>query len=136
MCMGPSWYLANDMQMHTFAPILLIPLFAWPLTGYLVGGALMAVAIATNYIGFFNKLVFKILNFLTCTDRDKIFQSFLFIILFYSNINSIVGMPYSKNLYEAPWVRCTPYVIGIFVGYFLHRMRNKKLPIRWASLIF
>uniref|UniRef100_A0A914RG91 Uncharacterized protein n=1 Tax=Parascaris equorum TaxID=6256 RepID=A0A914RG91_PAREQ len=40
---------------------------------------------------------------------------------------------YMMFLYAAPWVRCTPYIMGILTGYFLHKTKGKKLTIHPAS---
>ncbi|CAH1786287.1 unnamed protein product [Owenia fusiformis] len=41
MCMGWSWYLANDMQFHWISPILIIAFFKSAIAGYIVTGAML-----------------------------------------------------------------------------------------------
>ncbi|VDM42610.1 unnamed protein product [Toxocara canis] len=40
---------------------------------------------------------------------------------------------FEQFLYFAPWIRCTPYVIGILTGYFLFKTKDKKLWMTWVS---
>lgn len=38
-------------------------------------------------------------------------------------------MPYMSNYYFKPWTRAPPYLIGIWTGWFLHRVKHSKLHI-------
>ena len=55
-------------------------------------------------------------------------------------------MGYGKNgtsVYEAPWDRFQPYLVGLMLGYILHKTRGKKIEINprlnllcWQENIF
>ncbi|VDM26975.1 unnamed protein product [Toxocara canis] len=53
LCMGHSWYLALDMQIYIFAPLLLIPLFYSPIAGGVSAFLIFAMSTAANYATFF-----------------------------------------------------------------------------------
>ncbi len=44
-----------------------------------------------------------------------------------------VDVLYWRYLYGASWIRCTPYVIGVFTGFFLHKMKGKSIKMNWVS---
>ncbi|GFY77750.1 nose resistant to fluoxetine protein 6 [Trichonephila inaurata madagascariensis] len=49
LCMGWSWYLANDMQFFVISPFLLIPLWRWPKIGYLLIGVFFYIIFGSNF---------------------------------------------------------------------------------------
>ncbi|KAK6038088.1 hypothetical protein COOONC_24407 [Cooperia oncophora] len=40
-----------------------------------------------------------------------------------------------NEFYEAPWVRCTPYLIGLGVGYLVARIGRKKPRLHWVIVV-
>ncbi|CAJ0921547.1 unnamed protein product, partial [Mesorhabditis belari] len=109
-CYGISWYLAADMQMYVFSPILLIALGMNVHLGLSVAGVILFLStsgnIATIYkfrypptIAVFDKPDPKMTN--------------------YDN--------YGFLIYQSAWIRCQIYVIGILVGYFLQMKKSIKI---------
>lgn len=47
-CFGPGWYLASDMQMYIFTPILLIPLAFNKFLGVGIAALVFVASIAAN----------------------------------------------------------------------------------------
>uniref|UniRef100_A0A915A9M1 Acyltransferase 3 domain-containing protein n=1 Tax=Parascaris univalens TaxID=6257 RepID=A0A915A9M1_PARUN len=112
MCMGHSWYLSTDMQVHIFSPLLLVPLFYSKIAGAISVAFFFILSIASCYGVHFK--------------YD--FPATLFIYMIYGKDQSGID-DYMMFLYAAPWVRCTPYIMGILTGYFLHKTKGKKLTI-------
>ncbi|KHN79317.1 Nose resistant to fluoxetine protein 6 [Toxocara canis] len=115
LCMGHSWYLALDMQIYIFAPLLLIPLFYSPIAGGVSAFLIFAMSTAANYATFFKyDSPPSLLGFFVAQDTGK-----------------GTTFDFEQFLYFAPWIRCTPYVIGILTGYFLFKTKDKKLWMTW-----
>jgi peptidoglycan/LPS O-acetylase OafA/YrhL len=91
-CLAQSWYLANDMQFFVIAPVFIVLLFYYPLAGNLVTlGAISCSAIVAA------------------------------IITAHYNLAPSMALGNPQNylkLYRAPWVRITPYLVGILGGWF------------------
>uniref|UniRef100_F1L7Z0 Nose resistant to fluoxetine protein 6 n=1 Tax=Ascaris suum TaxID=6253 RepID=F1L7Z0_ASCSU len=111
--MGHSWYLSTDMQIHIFSPLVLIPLFYSKIAGGVSVALFFILSIASCYAVHFK--------------YD--FPATLFTYLIYGDAQSNGTNDYMMFLYAAPWVRCTPYIIGVLTGYFLHKTKGKKLTI-------
>ncbi|XP_046563521.1 nose resistant to fluoxetine protein 6-like [Haliotis rubra] len=103
MCLGWSWFLANDMQFHVVAPLALLPIaFGLDALGIIVMFAFLVIHIST--FGYFEYH----LKGATIT-------------LHHSD--------YSKYIYAVPWCRVGVFGIGLFLGYVLHKTKCKvKLP--------
>ncbi|XP_043199421.1 nose resistant to fluoxetine protein 6-like [Amphibalanus amphitrite] len=103
-CLGQTWYLANDMQMFLFSPLVLLPLFHWPVLGQLW---------------------------------------LIFLVCFFTGINAMVtvtenlgptgalpGTDGDSNMrYEKPWTRFGPYLVGLYMGWVLHKIRGRKIVL-------
>lgn len=119
-CMGHTWYLATDMQIHYFAPLLLVSLFLSPIAGGIVALLLMMLTIGATY-GTYYKYKFPA---------------------------TIVGMAmdagaaatpdmadFFKYIYTAPWIRYTPNLFGVLTGYILYRFSNRRLHFHWLIVL-
>ncbi|KAJ8300277.1 hypothetical protein KUTeg_021796 [Tegillarca granosa] len=100
-CMAWSWYLANDMQFFIISPLILIPLYRKPLIGYVVLGVL-----------FLEQFIFR------------------GVISVYYQLK--MNGPQSENfldwfdyMYQRPYTRISPYLIGMIVGYILWKTGRK-----------
>ena len=92
-CLGQGWYLANDMQFFFLAPIFVVLLFRKPLAGLLgTVGAIICSAVATAVITAHYHL-----GPVTIADTNQ--DEFWL-------------------LYNKPWIRITPYLVGILGGWF------------------
>lgn len=105
MCMIWSWYLANDMQFYVVAIIILTVSSRYMKTSAFILGLLMV-----------------------CSWAMSIFLSIHF------NYTYKVAEPFESFdvLYDKPWQRITPYIIGMLTGYILH---FKKTPPKVPMLI-
>ncbi|XP_038070354.1 nose resistant to fluoxetine protein 6-like [Patiria miniata] len=107
-CIGWTWYLANDMQFFLISPLLLAPLFYYPVFGWLaLIGTLLASFVSTGLI-------------IGIYDVDL------------SLINSLSGLTsasYFSLVYGKPYCRIAPYLVGIGLGYIMHRIGNRKVKM-------
>ncbi|CAD0199989.1 unnamed protein product [Chrysodeixis includens] len=109
-CIGPTWYLAVDVQLHILSPILLF----WVLLGSrkiamtaLFGGLAAILTAATTY------------NFI------KDFQPFLM---------GIDPNYYYVNYYVNTLTRASPFFVGMIFGYFAKTFKIKLQ--KWQVLCF
>uniref|UniRef100_A0A914WC87 Nose resistant-to-fluoxetine protein N-terminal domain-containing protein n=1 Tax=Plectus sambesii TaxID=2011161 RepID=A0A914WC87_9BILA len=123
-CYVISWYLATDMQIHIFAPIVLIPLAISPLIGFAVSALLFFLSAAAS--------IFTIYHFhMPPTD-------FTFPGLVSDPQDTADPSYYTFYVYDAPWIRFPIYLMGILLGYYLQNNKRKvKIPtvvniIGWA----
>ncbi|XP_037078000.1 nose resistant to fluoxetine protein 6-like [Pollicipes pollicipes] len=102
-CLGQTWYLANDMQMFIFSPLVLLPLYHWPVVGQLW---------------------------------------LIFLVCFFTGINAMITaihklgpdgpVPGGDDFdlrYMKPWTRAGPYLVGLYMGWILHKIRGRKIRL-------
>lgn len=41
---------------------------------------------------------------------------------------------FEQMLYNAPWARFSPYLIGVYTGYFLYQTKERKMSLNWVWL--
>ncbi|XP_054712218.1 nose resistant to fluoxetine protein 6-like [Uloborus diversus] len=122
MCVGWSWYLANDMQFYVISPLLLYPLWRWPIIGFsLLGAVLILTWTITGVLSFTYDLIPMFVGVTEAEDftayQDKMWYSF-------------------DLIYDKPYCRIAPYIIGIALGYMLYRSNQRKnFLIWWQQLI-
>ncbi|EJW75131.1 hypothetical protein WUBG_13960 [Wuchereria bancrofti] len=90
-----------------FAPILLIPLALKPMLGYIIAGLLLLLSTVAN-------LVTVYMEYFPPTD-------------FYMGVMDPRMGPYRRYsllIYQAPWIRCQVYIIGILVGYLFQTVKT------------
>ncbi|ESP03047.1 hypothetical protein LOTGIDRAFT_157007 [Lottia gigantea] len=101
MCMGWSWYLANDMQFYILSPLVLVPLAL----GYRVIGLLIILCmvasqiISTGYIAWHNGN---------------------------PTLETQHGAQFFKEVYIKPYARIGVYAIGLLLGYIINRTKGKQ----------
>ncbi|XP_022094565.1 nose resistant to fluoxetine protein 6-like [Acanthaster planci] len=107
-CIAWTWYLANDMQFFAISPLLMAPLFYFPLFGWL---ALIATLLAS-------------------------FISTGLIIGLYDLQVSLAGLEsgppdanFSSLVYGKPYCRIAPYLVGIGLGYIMHRIGKRRVKM-------
>ncbi|VDM46254.1 unnamed protein product [Toxocara canis] len=112
-CYLISWYLATDLQMYIFAPVILIPLAIKPLFGFISASVIFLASTAANMATIY-EFYFPPSDFLIGTMDPRM-----------QDLNQ-----YTLLIYAAPWIRCQVYIIGMLTGYLLQT--KKKLHINWA----
>lgn len=99
-CMAWSWYLANDMQFFIISPIIIILLRR---NRYVGIGTCVFLIVACSFIRLMTSFEYgiRIPSQLVTEHKDD---------------------PYSVNpLYNRPYTRITPYIVGMLLGYILHK---------------
>uniref|UniRef100_A0A0N5APQ7 NRF domain-containing protein n=1 Tax=Syphacia muris TaxID=451379 RepID=A0A0N5APQ7_9BILA len=101
-CYFPTWYLATDMQLYVFSPIFLIILAVWPSWGWFLSITVLASSTAINMITVYA-------NYFPPSDYP------------FGGIDPRLKKRnlYTLLIYQAPWIRCQIYIIGILTGYVL-----------------
>ncbi|XP_019643423.1 PREDICTED: nose resistant to fluoxetine protein 6-like [Branchiostoma belcheri] len=116
MCMGWSWYLANDMQFFVIGVPVVYLLSRWRPVGFALKLALLLSSfIATAVICLHDKLSPSVLG---------------------------LGQPnFMQDYYMKPWCRIGPYLVGMTVGWLMVRINRKSdhrkvmmilAPLGWA----
>ncbi|GMT21981.1 hypothetical protein PFISCL1PPCAC_13278, partial [Pristionchus fissidentatus] len=109
-CLGYSWYLATDMQIFFFTPLLIIPLAYKPIFGFIVAGVIFVISSAVNIFLVYFYHWPATLQFIGAHDPEE------------TNTEN-----YMTYMYESPIVRCQVYIVGMLVGWFMQR--NKRIRI-------
>ena len=100
-CIGQGWYLANDMQFFIISPIFIVALWYNKLIGMVVCAAGVIVStVVPTWLAYANDYPISF---------SYMGANFHFLIHFY----------------VVPWCRFQPYIVGIILGYVLHRMRDQ-----------
>ncbi|XP_071491770.1 nose resistant to fluoxetine protein 6-like [Diadema antillarum] len=109
-CIGWVWYLANDMQFFIISPFLLILLYRKPILGFLCLAALSAVSVIVTGI---------------------IMAVYRYEAVLMDELNPHLNMqhPFQTTIYDKPYCRIAPYLVGMAMGYFLEKFRNRDLKL-------
>ncbi|GMR38539.1 hypothetical protein PMAYCL1PPCAC_08734 [Pristionchus mayeri] len=107
-CYGISWFLATDMQLFWISPLFLAAFIYSGLAGALVSLLAIVLSVAA---GFY----FHIHYDLPATSMTR---------------KSIYSPDFNKYVYNKPWARLSPFLIGVLLGYVIFRTRMGKLNIR------
>ena len=108
-CITPTWYLAMDMQLYVFSPLLLYPLWR---------GNLTWKSIACGFWLLFSAAV----PFSIIYAKDWP--------LSWRRTDAPFEVDYQWVVAYASWARTGAYVCGIIVGYFLHITKNKAVTLK------
>ena len=100
-CMGWSWFIANDMQFHFFAPIILLIHYKNKVFGY-------SLILFLIFSSFLFGLIQSIVN--------EYNPGVLY---------GISNMDQFLNNYQKPYTRVGPYLIGIFFGLVYREYTNR-----------
>ncbi|XP_071097623.1 nose resistant to fluoxetine protein 6-like [Haliotis cracherodii] len=116
MCMGWSWYLANDMQFYILSPLIFVPLFFSGILGTIsVLVFLLAVFITSGVISRVNKLSPSLIGgFGAPAGTDP--------------------MAYFYDYYITPYCRMGPYIVGMVTGYLLYKTDCKIRLNKWLVI--
>ena len=111
-CVSWTWYLANDMQFFIIAPVILVPMYYYLPVGLIVAGVVLVASLVTTgtLAGVFD------------------FQADLFASEFGYHFVPKTNLTYIDVIYEKPWARISPYVVGILLGYVF--FKGVRIPFR------
>uniref|UniRef100_A0A8R1YBV3 Acyl_transf_3 domain-containing protein n=1 Tax=Pristionchus pacificus TaxID=54126 RepID=A0A8R1YBV3_PRIPA len=109
-CLGYSWYLATDLQMYIFTPLLLIPLAIKPIIGFIVAVIVLVVSTATNIFLVYHYHWPAAQNGFHPQDPEQ------------TNLEN-----YNMLMYGSPLIRCQIYIMGIIVGWLLHTKKQLRI---------
>ncbi|KAK5978902.1 hypothetical protein GCK32_012523 [Trichostrongylus colubriformis] len=122
-CMGWTWYLANDIQLHyVVAPILFIAFAKNIRWGMLIGGLMMA---GSSLIQLWIVLENDYPPAPLLTAKLQIIKTL---------------DAYWKDVYVRPYVRCGPFIVGVIVGFLLNYLTPNqksnavKIPKKWVLI--
>ncbi|XP_026290736.2 nose resistant to fluoxetine protein 6-like isoform X1 [Frankliniella occidentalis] len=111
-CMMQSWYLMVDMQLHWLSPLLLIPLWKFPVVGLAWGGLLFVLSCLSPFlITYFYELPAPMSTDISM-DAQHVFL---------------------EQMYYPTHTRATAYIMGTMVGYALYKIKTGKLTWRLSS---
>ncbi|XP_047496228.1 nose resistant to fluoxetine protein 6-like [Penaeus chinensis] len=112
-CMDQCWYTCVDSQMYLVAPLLVLPLHFSPRAGkvWLYFMSITSIAIPGVIIYVYD-----------LPPGDFLLGN-----------NDIVE--YYARVYVAPWCRASPYIVGIWMGYFIYKQGSEKLSLKKWQLV-
>lgn len=114
-CMGWGWYLANDMQFYILSPLFLILLHRMKYLGhgvllFFVTGSIISRVVTADYYSM------RIPDINTAHDHTE------------------ESWAQSSPLYNKPYSRIAPYIVGIWLGYLLV-INNCRVRLGKAKLL-
>eukprot|EP00095_Tigriopus_kingsejongensis_P002500 maker-scaffold64_size435223-snap-gene-2.28 protein:Tk02500 transcript:maker-scaffold64_size435223-snap-gene-2.28-mRNA-1 annotation:"hypothetical protein DAPPUDRAFT_60562" len=113
-CLGHTWYLASDFQFFLVSPLVMIPMWwiqrKWNRSFWTLVYPLVWLIVFT----------FVIVGLTIANDWPL------------SSAVAVLDTDYSEHGYVTPWCRCQPYIVGIMLGYILHRSRGQPIQLSWA----
>ncbi|KAL5256315.1 hypothetical protein ACHWQZ_G011512 [Mnemiopsis leidyi] len=114
LCIGQSWYLSNDFQFFVFAPIFIWLLYKSPKIGISVTlSTLVCSCVTAGIICYYNDL-----------GPSTVFDP------------HAVNFTDFRLLYDKPWIRCPPYLIGLLGGWFCFKnLDSLKLYVSRLSFV-
>ncbi|XP_061705725.1 nose resistant to fluoxetine protein 6-like isoform X2 [Cydia pomonella] len=111
-CIGPSWYLAVDMQLHILSPLILFWVLGTRRSAWIALTVVMLVVmvVSTTY-NYLNK--FQTASFVPTRSQED-------------------STHYLRYYYHNTLTRCSPFFVGMFFGYLLNMFKNKEVHMaRW-----
>ena len=101
LCMGQTWYIAVDMQLFIASPIVLLPLFFYPILGQI--WLILLIALNMFITGY---------------------------VTWYNNLGPLDDSPDSTlTRYFMPYCRYGAYLVGVYTGWFLHQRRRRPVKL-------
>ncbi|KAK7492833.1 hypothetical protein BaRGS_00015971 [Batillaria attramentaria] len=108
LCMGHTWYLADDMQFYVISPLIFVPFYLSPWYGSLVAGVVFLGSTITPAILTVEKhypagVMSAVEGETAESQRD-----------------------YMADFYIKPYTRMAPYIVGMVAGYILYRRQTRR----------
>ncbi|KAF6211749.1 hypothetical protein GE061_012264 [Apolygus lucorum] len=113
-CMLQSWYLSADMQMFWAAPLLMYPLWKWPIFGYLLTTLFLGASVAAPLLVSLHYDIPAPIPVTADEGRKNLVM---------------------RVLYLPTWTKFTSYVVGIFLGYLLFKIRTGKINFQISKVM-
>ncbi|XP_055924571.1 nose resistant to fluoxetine protein 6-like [Argiope bruennichi] len=122
-CMNMTWFLGCIMQLYMISPLFMIPLNRWPRVGYILSVFTICGSCYATFI---------------ISKKHKI----------HATLPKILNMEvlqrgtwqFFDEMYQKTYVKLTPYIIGILLGYYLHRRKlsekNSLLTLTFGWIIY
>ncbi|XP_071786154.1 nose resistant to fluoxetine protein 6-like isoform X2 [Asterias amurensis] len=112
-CLSYTWYLANDMQFFIISPLILVPLYYSPILGWIILCALAIISMVTTgvIVGVYDVSINILDQFIPKPGTGG------------------PGLNYGSLVYEKPYCRIAPYLVGIGLGYILHRIGKRRVKM-------
>jgi len=121
MCLGWTWYLANDFQFYAMSPPIIYSMYKWPKIGVSVTVILTVLSSVANFIvSYVNNYAPSSSSTLINADSAK-----------YYNTDGVFD-----NLYVRPWNRFCSYGVGMLFGFLVYKSpaRVKNVKIQYIVL--
>lgn len=125
--MGETWYLACDMQMFLLSPLFIYPLWRWWKIGLIwsVFNIILCISgVIAIYViwdlpptGFFTR-EYRVFSFSVETPT-----------LHHKICRGAEKPHYFDDYYIQMWARLPPYILGILLGWILHRTKKSKVEM-------
>ncbi|PIC29423.1 hypothetical protein B9Z55_020998 [Caenorhabditis nigoni] len=111
-CYGVSWYLAVDTQLYILAPIVLIALYFSFAAGAITVVAGCVGSIITTYIlyGVYDNMAAD-------------------------SYHDDASGEFTNVIYQRPWIRCTPYLLGLLTGHIIATYGKRQIRLNWAICV-
>ncbi|KAL5273210.1 hypothetical protein ACFFRR_000150 [Megaselia abdita] len=112
MCFGHTWYLAVDTQLYLISPIILIGLYKWK--------KIAAWAITT--VGLMGT---------ACVFTIVVYNGFVA----GQSAQTLGGdSTMMRKVYYSTHTRAAPWIIGIFLGWFMFQKRGQRIRMGWMAV--
>uniref|UniRef100_A0A7E4V5R8 NRF domain-containing protein n=1 Tax=Panagrellus redivivus TaxID=6233 RepID=A0A7E4V5R8_PANRE len=112
-CYGVSWYLSADMQMFIFTPLILIPLAIKRIYGIVTALIIIALSTGVHVFQMYHYYFPPTVGAFTGGNDPRM---------------TVDTMTYMVLMYDAPWIRCQVYIVGMLTGVLLQTVKKLKLP--------
>ena len=101
------------MQFYVIAPLIIVPLSL----NYKVGLTLIGILLAANVV-----IIGGIAGGYGLSANSAKFEELTLALQDRENYHNL-----TDDIYTKPWTRVGPYLIGILIGYFLHKQQKKPI---------
>ncbi|XP_038070357.1 nose resistant to fluoxetine protein 6-like isoform X2 [Patiria miniata] len=110
-CIGWVWYLANDMQFFVISPLLLVPLFYAPVIGWIALVSLTVVCMIVTAVIMVE------------------YNASMDILGIAASAKNGYGLDDDSLIYDKPYCRIAPYLVGVGLGYIVHRIGSRRIKM-------